>query len=176
MDTLILRPWSAEDLDLLRVANTAEMTAHLNGAETEQQLIERNQRYLRLWDEGEARSFVIEDADRRALGSIAFWKTDWREEPAFEAGWFVVPEAQGHGVASRAVRMLIDDARDHRGERRYLTAFPSVTNPGSNALCRRAGFELVGSVAGSFRGAELIMNEWVFDLEASRYGEASNTI
>nr|WP_201469867.1 GNAT family N-acetyltransferase [Microbacterium hydrocarbonoxydans] len=175
MDTLILRPWSADDLDLLRVANTAEMTAHLNGSETEQQLIERNQRYLRLWGEGSARMFVIEGDERRALGSIGCWKTDWRDEPAWEAGWFVVPEAQGRGVASRALRMLIDDLRDYRGDRRHLTAFPSVTNPGSNALCRRSGFEMVGSITDTFRGAELTMNEWVFDLEAPRYGEASKT-
>lgn len=175
MDTLTLRPWSAEDLELLRVANTAEMTAHLNGRETEQQLIERNQRYLRLWGEGEAWMFVIEDDDRRALGSVGFWKTDWRDQPAWETGWFVVPEAQGHGVASRALRMLIDDVRTHRDGRRYLTAFPSVTNSGSNAVCRRAGFEMVGAITDTFRGAELTMNEWVFDLEAPRYREASET-
>lgn len=167
METLTLRRWSADDLGLLRIANTAEMTAHLNGIETEQQLIERNERYLRLWRAGEARMFVIEDEHRRAVGSIGFWHADWRGESALEAGWFVVPDAQGGGVASRALRLLIEDVREHRGGRRFLVAFPSVTNPGSNGVCRRAGFELVGTFTEEFRGAELVMNEWVLDLRKS---------
>lgn len=166
METLTLRRWSADDLGLLRIANTAEMTAHLNGVETEQQLIERNERYLRLWRAGEARMFVIEDEHHGAVGSIGFWHVDWRGESALEVGWFVVPEAQGHGVASRALALLVDEARAHRDGRRFLTAFPSVENPGSNGLCRRGGFELVGTIAETFRGSELTMNEWVLDLEA----------
>lgn len=164
MDALTLRPWSAGDLDLLRLANTPEMTAHLNGIESEQQLLDRHARYLRLWESGEARMFVIQDEDRRSLGSIGFWNVQWRDEPALETGWFVVPDAQGRGVASRALRLLIDDAREHRGGRRLLTAFPSTQNAGSNGVCRRNGFEMVGTVTDTFRGAELTMNEWVLDL------------
>ncbi|WP_447912873.1 hypothetical protein [Microbacterium phyllosphaerae] len=54
----------------------------------------------------------------------------------------------------------------HRDGRRFLTAFPSVENPGSNGLYRPGGFELVGTIAETFRGTELTMNEWVLDLEA----------
>lgn len=168
METITLRPWSVDDIGLLRLANTAEMTAHLNGRETEEQLAARSARYLRLRKTGEARMFVIEDDATQAVGSIGHWKTEWRDEPALETGWFVVPAAQGRGIASRALRLPIDDARVHRDGRRFLTAFPSVTNPGSNALCRRGGFELVGSVTATFRAAELTVNEWVFDLESDR--------
>lgn len=165
METITLRPWSADDISLLRLANSGEMTAHLNGPETEEQLAARSARYLRLRATGEARMFVIEDDATREVGSIGHWMTEWRGEPALETGWFVVPEAQGRGIASRALRLLIDDARVHRDGRRFLTAFPSVTNAGSNALCRRGGFALVGSITETFRGAELTMNEWVLDLE-----------
>lgn len=164
MDALTLRRWSAGDLELLRRANTPEMTAYLNGVETERQLLDRNARYLRLWVVGEARMFVIEDGEQRPLGSIGFWRVEWRGEPAFETGWFVVPEAQGRGVASRALGLLIDDVREHRAGRRFLTAFPSVENAGSNGVCRRSGFEMVGTFTDTFRDAELTMNEWVLDL------------
>ncbi|WP_341957585.1 GNAT family N-acetyltransferase [Microbacterium sp. LWH13-1.2] len=166
MQNLTLRRWSADDLGLLRIANTPEMTAHLNGEETEEQLFERNERYLRLWRAGEARMFVIEDEHDRAVGSIGFWHAAWRGAPALETGWFVVPEAQGHGVASSALSLLVDDARAHRDGRRFLVALPSVENPGSNGLCRRGGFELLGTITETFRGSELTMNEWVLDLEA----------
>lgn len=142
------------------------MTRHLNGVETEEQLIERNERYLRLGEAGQARNFVIEDPQHRVLGSIGAWHVEWHGQPAWETGWFVVPDAQGRGVASGALALLISELRQHRDGRRYLTAYPSTTNPGSNGVCRRGGFELIGTTSGSFRGAQLIMNEWAFDLDS----------
>lgn len=140
------------------------MTAHLNGPETEELLLDRHARYLRLIETGEARMFVIE-SDGQPLGSIGHWTTRWREEDALETGWFVLPEAQGQGVAGRALGLLIEDAREHAGGRRHLVAFPQTTNPPSNALCRSAGFRLAGSSTATFRGADLTMNEWVLELE-----------
>ncbi|WP_091031188.1 GNAT family N-acetyltransferase [Microbacterium oxydans] len=166
MESLRLRLWSENDLELLHAANTPEMTAHLNGPETEEQVVERQARYLRLVASGEARMFVIEDAAGASLGSIGYWRMDWRDEPALETGWFVRPEAQGRGVASKALALLIDDARAHRGDRRFLTAFPGVDNPASNGVCRRNGFALVGTKTEEFRGADLSENEWVLDLSS----------
>lgn len=167
MAGLSLRLWVAEDLPLLRAANTPAMTAHLNGPESEPELLARHERYLRLLDAGEARMFVIEEEGGRALGSIGYWKVDWREAPAWESGWFVLPEAQGAGVAARAVRLLIDDLRERHDSRGPLLAFPSIDNPASNAVCRRSGFELRGTMTEMFRGAELTCNEWALDLIAA---------
>jgi RimJ/RimL family protein N-acetyltransferase len=172
MDTLRLRRWSEDDLGLLQAANTPEMTAHLNGPETEQQVIDRQAKYLRLWKEGTARTFVIVDEQGQPLGSIAHWGAEWRDQPVREAGWFVLPEAQGRGVSSRAIELLIEDVREHRGDARYLTAYPSVDNAASNGVCRHGGFELMGTKTDEFRGAELTFNEWVLDLE--RVGPAAS--
>lgn len=166
MDSLRLRLWSENDLELLHAANTPAMTAHLNGPETADQIVARHARYLRLVASGEARMFVIEDDAGASLGSIGYWRMDWRDEPALEAGWFVRPEAQGRGVASKALALLIDVARAHRGDRRFLTAFPGVDNPASNGVCRRNGFALVGTKTEEFRGADLSENEWVLDLSS----------
>ncbi|MEV7632250.1 GNAT family N-acetyltransferase [Microbacterium sp. NPDC089318] len=163
MASISLRLWSDGDLPLLHLANTSEMTEHLNGPETEQQLTERHKRYLRLCSTGEARMFVILD-EERPVGSIGYWRIDWRGQPAFETGWFVLPEAQGRGVASDALAAVIPDAREHRDERRMLTAFPGVDNPASNGVCRRNGFTLTGTFTEIFREKELTMNEWVLDL------------
>jgi RimJ/RimL family protein N-acetyltransferase len=163
MASTSLRLSSDADLPLLRQANTPEMTAHLNGPETEQQLIARHERYLRHVASGESRLFVIVDGGH-PVGSIGYWKTDWRDQPAFETGWFVLPEAQGRGIASAALAAVVPDAREHRDERRMLTAFPGVDNPASNGVCRRNGFTLVGTLTELFREKELTMNEWVLDL------------
>lgn len=165
MTALLLRPWSAEDLPLLTQANTPTMTAHLNGPESEQELVDRHARYLRLGESGEARMFVIED-DGVPLGSIGWWNVDWRGSAALETGWFVLPEAQGRGAASEALALLVVDAREHRAGRRFLTAFPGAENAASNGVCRRNGFALVGTITETFRGGELVMNEWMLDLGA----------
>lgn len=163
MASISLRLWSDVDLPLLRQANTPEMTEHLNGPETEQQLIARHERYLRHVASGESRLFVIADGEH-PVGSIGYWKTAWHDQPALETGWFVLPEAQGKGVASAALAAMIPDAREHRDERRMLTAFPSVDNLASNGVCRRNGFTLVGTLTEVFREKELTMNEWALDL------------
>lgn len=64
----------------------------------------------------------------------------------------------------RALGLLLDDARQHCAERQFLTALPPVENAGSNEVCRRAGFEMVGTVTPELRGAPLTMNEPVLDL------------
>lgn len=165
MTHLTLRRWSESDLPLLHRANTPEMTAHLNGPETEEQIADRHARYLRLGASGEARNFVITERGE-AVGSIAYWRTEWRDEPALEAGWFVLPEAQGRGIASAALALMIDDARRHRDGRRMLMACPGADNAASNGVCRRNGFTLVGTQTDTFRGGAFTFNEWVLDLAA----------
>lgn len=171
METLALRLWQNDDLPLLHRANSPEMTAHLNGPETVAQVEDRHTRYLGYLESGEARMFVIL-LGGVAVGSIGYWKVRWREQDAWETGWFVLPEAQGHGVAARALALLIDDARRRtdEGGRHVLVAFPGVENPGSNAVCRRAGFAHVGTLSGVFREQTLEMNEWALDLGAPGIG------
>lgn len=167
MEPLALRLWQNDDLPLLHRANSPEMTAHLNGPETIEQVEDRHARYLGYLETGEARMFAIL-LGGVAVGSIGYWKVTWREQEAWETGWFVLPEAQGHGVAARALALLIDDARGRVAEsgRRMLVAFPGVDNPASNAVCRRAGFAHVGTMTGLFREQSLEMNEWALDLGA----------
>ncbi|WP_433675954.1 GNAT family N-acetyltransferase [Microbacterium gorillae] len=167
MNHLHLRLWSPDDVPLLRAANSPEMTAHLNGPESDHQLTERHERYLRLNATDEARMFVIVDEDGHPLGSIGYWPIEWRGEAAWETGWFVLPDAQGQGVASQALGLLIDDARSHPAGPRPLVAFPGVDNPASNGVCRRRGFTLAGTVTEQFRGSTLAVNEWVLELAST---------
>lgn len=166
MADIALRLWSDQDLWMLHRANTAEMTAHLNGPETDAEVADRHARYLRYVETGEARMFVILQK-ARAVGSIGYWHLHWNEQDVFETGWFILPEAQGHGLTRRALALLLDDVRLHRGDRRLLVAFPETDNPASNAVCRGSGFRLRGTTTATFRGADLVMNEWVLDLADS---------
>ncbi|MDY0907958.1 GNAT family N-acetyltransferase [Microbacterium sp. CFBP9034] len=159
---ITLTRWGQGDLPVLERANTPEMTAHLGGPETPEQVLERHARYLRLNDSGEACMMRI-DVDGEPAGGIGYWQTEHDGTPAFETGWSVEPRWQGHGVAKEALRQLVRlVAAD--GRRELLVAYPGVDNPASNALCRSAGFEHRGSATMPWRGGELTFNTWVLDV------------
>jgi RimJ/RimL family protein N-acetyltransferase len=152
--------WSDEDLALLRRINTPQMRAHVGGAETEDQLLLRHRRYLAL-DNGQV--FRVE-VGGEAVGSVAYTSRTWQGEGVYEAGWNVLPEYQGRGLAVAAVRAVIEVARAD-GRHRWLHAFPSVDNVPSNAVCRRAGFELVGETDFEYPpGRFMRSNDWRYGL------------
>jgi RimJ/RimL family protein N-acetyltransferase len=74
----------------------------------------------------------------------------------------VLPEFQGQGYATRAVRALLERARAD-GRWGHVHAFPGITNAASNALCRSVGFTFVGERNVTFAGRELRTNQWTID-------------
>jgi RimJ/RimL family protein N-acetyltransferase len=164
---ITLRPWQAGDVGILHRSNTPAMTKHVGGPETDEAVEARQLRYMRMWETGEARMFAIiesrKGADEEGVGGVGWWLATWHDQPVYEAGWGVVPEAQGRGVARAAVSLLIADARSH-ADRRLLTAFPSVANGASNRLCSGAGFHNHGIESFPFRGTTLTVNAWALEL------------
>ncbi|WP_394289166.1 GNAT family N-acetyltransferase [Microbacterium sp.] len=159
--TVTIEPWGDGDLPLLERMNTPEMTAHLGGPESAEDLERRQARYLRVADTG-GRMFRIE-VDGEPAGGIGYWESDEDGIPVYEAGWSVVPEHQRVGVAGAALRLLIAAVR-RDGRRALLTAYPGVDNAASNALCARAGFEVRGEGREPWRGGELHFRIWALDL------------
>ncbi|MHC3424503.1 MULTISPECIES: GNAT family N-acetyltransferase [unclassified Streptomyces] len=160
---LSLSPWSEGDVDLLRASNTAAMTEHLGGPETEEQLLSRHRRYLDPEANGTMFRIVLLPGGE-AVGSTGFWEHEWDGEAAYETGYAILPEFQGRGLAVAATRAVVDAARAD-GAHRYLYAFPSVHHTASNAVCRKAGFELVGDSEFEYPKGNLIRsNVWRADL------------
>ncbi|MFD7913819.1 GNAT family N-acetyltransferase [Streptomyces sp. NPDC059752] len=152
-----LEPWSAGDFWLLERKNEPAMTQFLGGPEPAAKLADRQRRYeaLSAREPAAGRMFRIAwtpaaegpDGDRRTegVGSVGFWERQWRGEPVYEAGWGVLPEFQGHGLAVAALTELLMYVRTH-GSRDSVHAFPGTDHPASNAVCRRAGFTYLGDV------------------------------
>ncbi|MGW0551926.1 GNAT family N-acetyltransferase [Streptomyces altiplanensis] len=165
--TVRLEPWSEGDLGLLRRANAPEMTEHVGGPETEEQVLARHRRYVNRDGTHNGRMFrVVLLPDGGAVGTIGFWSQTWHGGAVYETGWSVLPEFQGRGVATAAAAATIASARAEGGHR-FLHAFPSVGNPASNALCRKAGFELAGPCDFEFPpGSIMRCNDWRLDLTA----------
>ncbi|WP_308797434.1 GNAT family N-acetyltransferase [Agromyces silvae] len=144
MSDVALRPWAADDLETLRRANAPEMMTYLGGPETEEQLVARHERYLRLGSEGAAWMFRIVTPDHpEGVGTIGYWRHEHHGEPAFETGWAVESAYQGRGFATAALRLAVADAA-HREPGTPVYAYPRVANAASNAICRKAGFTLEG--------------------------------
>lgn len=163
MTDVTLAPWAPQHLPLLIAANTAPMTRHLGGPESDEEIRRRHQRYLRLDGSEGARMYAIQ-ADGEPAGGIGFWPIDHDGEAAYETGWNVLPRWQGKGVAGTAVRALIPLIADEAPPRERLFAYPSVDNAASNALCRGAGFDDLGERDVPFRGVVLRTRVWALAL------------
>jgi RimJ/RimL family protein N-acetyltransferase len=152
--TVAILPYAATDFGLLSAANSAAMTEHLGGPESPEKLAHRHRRYL-----AETGMFRIEFDDQPA-GIVGYWGREWNGEAVCEAGWLVLPEFQGRGIAVAAVRLVL-----HEVTRTRVHAFPSVAHVVSNAVARKAGFELVGECEFEYPpGRWMRCNDWRIDV------------
>ncbi|MEV1053641.1 GNAT family N-acetyltransferase [Streptomyces sp. NPDC049887] len=165
-----IEPWSEGDFELLRALNAPELTEHLGGPEPEGRLAERHRRYVALsaGRSGAGRMYrVVLTAGGEPVGSIGFWERTWRGGEVYETGWSVLPGFQGRGIATAATPAVAAEARAAHRHRR-LHAFPSVDNAPSNAVCRKAGFSLIGECDFEYPpGTPLRCNDWCLDLGGS---------
>jgi RimJ/RimL family protein N-acetyltransferase len=160
-----LAPWDQGDLALLvKLNGDPEVMRHLGGPETPAKLAERQGRY----EEADSKQFkIVDDATGEGVGWVGYWAREWRDEAVFEVGWSVLPAFQGRGLASRATAALLAIASADGG-RRFVHAFPSVENAGSNAICRKLGFTLLGACDFEYPpGSPMRCNDWRFDLAAT---------
>ncbi len=164
-----LEPWGEEDLPLLRrLTGDPAMMEHLGGAESEAKLAERQARYTAPQDPAVTGTFrVVETAGGEPAGWVGYWGHSRHGATVYEIGWSVLPEFQGRGIARAAALETIALARAQQ-RHRYMHAFPSVANPASNAVCRAAGFTLLGEVDLEYPpGTVMRCNDWRVDLFAS---------
>jgi RimJ/RimL family protein N-acetyltransferase len=159
-----LEAWTETDLSLLRATNTQEMMEHLGGPETESQVLDRHRRYLELGDPGAGQMFAVALPDGQQSGVIGYWERSWRDSLTYETGWSILPAFQGRGIATAAARAVAVLARaEHRHS--HLHAFPAVDHPASNAICRKAGFTLLGEADIEYPpGSIMRCHEWRLDL------------
>lgn len=153
-----IRSWNEGDLSLLKSMNTQEMWEHLGGPETEAKVLKRHNRYMESAP-GKTQMFVIMYG-AYGVGSVGYWQRQWNAEEVFEVGWFVLPEYQGRGVATRATSALLR-LLSAESPRAVVHAFPSISNPASNAICRKLGFSLLGETEFEFPiGSWIKCNDW----------------
>jgi len=161
---LHLRPWAEGDFPLMeKLLGDPAMTEHLGGPETPDQLAKRQKRYVEFTDPASTQMFAILLATE-PVGSVGYWEKEWQGEMIYEMGWSVLPNFQGQGIAVRATLAALAKLR-LLALHRFVHAFPSVENPPSNAVCRKAGFSLIGEVEFEYpKGHLMRCNDWRLDL------------
>jgi RimJ/RimL family protein N-acetyltransferase len=158
-DHIELTPWSADDHALLHALNSDPVQmAHVGGTETDEKIANRHAKYAR--DPHQLRISV----DGEPAGWVGFWEREWEGERIYEIGWSVLRTFQGRGVATRATLLALDAARATDGPR-VVHAFPNTDNAPSNAVCRRAGFRLLGEAEFEYPPGNFErVNDWRIDL------------
>ena len=163
---VLIQPWSESDLVLLqKLLGDPEMTAHLGGPESSEQILRRHQRYLHLPEDGTDHMFrIVSGPGGEGVGNVGYWRKTWREQAVYEIGWLVLTAYQGRGIATKAAAAAIEHAR--QGPRyQFMHAFPSVENPASNAICRKLGFTLMEEHQVEYPpGHSMTVNDWRLDL------------
>ena len=140
------------------------MTEHLGGPESPDKIRSRHARYVGVGDTPGRMFVIVVGPDAVPAGSIGYWEHVWQGETVWETGWSVLPEFQGQGLASRATALTVELAAAE-GTHRSIHAFPSVDNGPSNAVCRKAGFRLLGEYDFEYPPGHLMRcNDWALDL------------
>jgi RimJ/RimL family protein N-acetyltransferase len=142
------------------------MMRELGGAVDREEIPRIHRMRVETVSRGEWWFAIVPDPPGSPAGTIGIWESKFREQPIHEIGWMVLPEFQGRGIASEALRMIVERARsDPRFDR--IHAFPAVSNDPSNALCRRAGFTHAEECDVRFRDRPLRCNHWELDVSAA---------
>jgi RimJ/RimL family protein N-acetyltransferase len=160
-----LRDISMDDLDLYEaMATDPAMMSELGGPLPREGLKEKLQGIVDDVETGRIWYFtIIPDGHDAPAGTVCIWDHPWNGETISEIGWMVRTEFQGRGLATEAVRLTLERARQ---QRRWdvVHAFPGVTNGPSNAICRRAGLSMIEEVDYTGFMGVLRCNHWVIDL------------
>jgi RimJ/RimL family protein N-acetyltransferase len=162
---IALLPWDRSGLKLLRGLNTPDQKLHLGGPETEAKLLDRQTRYLTYHRPGEVEMLRVA-VDGVVAGSVGYWEREETGGAAYEAGWEILPAFHGKSIGSRATAALLARLQPV-ARHRFVYAYPTPENAGSNGICRRLGFELTG--VGDFeypRGVFSPHNVWRLDLQS----------
>lgn len=144
------------------------MMRHLGGTQSRELILAAHRRYQATAVAGQGCMFkILVGPSREVAGSVGYWETTWGDEPVYETGWGVFPEHQGRGIAGRAAALVIARARSEK-KRRFVHAFPPVTNIASSAICRTLGFTNLGECDFEYpRGHALRCHDWCLDLFAN---------
>lgn len=119
-ERLTLRATQLADFEAWAAYFASPRSAHEGGPYSRDQAYRIWASDVALWQLRGYGPFGVEDRDTKAyLGDVGIYQA--AEYPAPELGWFVVPQAEGRGIAFEAAQAVLDWLR-------ATTDWPHVTN------------------------------------------------
>jgi RimJ/RimL family protein N-acetyltransferase len=156
-----LEMMTGEDVGLrVRLETDPQVMAGLGGPRLREAIERAHVKSLALAAEGRCWPLkIIPDGGTSPAGGVDVFESSHEDEAIYEIGWMILPEFQNRGIASQAVREVLEKAR---GERMFgqIHAFPAVTNGPSNKICEKNGFMNLGECEVEFAGRGLRCNHW----------------
>jgi RimJ/RimL family protein N-acetyltransferase len=161
-----LRDITPDDLPLYEgFYGDPRMMKHLGGAWPKERIPQKLRQNLEVVEAGTAWIYKVVESEQ-AAGLVCIWEHEWRGEQVNELGWAILPALQGRGLATRAVRAMLDKAR-REGRWDIIHALPAPDNAPSNGVCRNAGFTLIEECEVEWNGRVLRCNHWLLDLRST---------
>jgi RimJ/RimL family protein N-acetyltransferase len=160
-----LETMTEKDVELrVRLETDPQLMAELGGPRPREAIERAHAKSLALAAEGRCWPLkIIPDGGSSPAGGVDVFESSHEDEAIYEIGWMILPEFQNRGIASQAVREVLERAR---GVRKFgqIHAFPAVTNGPSNKICEKNGFTNLGECDVEFAGRGLRCNHWRIDL------------
>ena len=160
-----LEMMTEEDVELrVQLETDPQMMAELGGPRPREAIERAHAKSLALAVEARCWPLkIIPDGGSSPVGGVDVFESSHEDGAIYEIGWMILPEFQNRGIASQAVREVLEKVR---GERKFgqIHAFPAVTNGPSNKICEKNGFTNLGECEVEFAGRGLRCNHWRIDL------------
>jgi len=143
--------------------NTPEQKRYLGGPESEAKLRDRHSRYLTYHLPGDVEVLRVR-ADGEIVGAVVYWSRQETGETIYEIGWEMLAAHGGRGLGTAAAGAALKRLQPVAAHR-YVYAYPTPDNGGSNGMCRKLGFELLGTADFEYPiGTVSPHNIWRLDL------------
>lgn len=153
MTSMKLEMMAEEDVKLrVRQEIDPQMMAELGGPRPREAIERAHAKSLALAAEGRCWPLkIIPDGASSPAGGVDVFESSHDDEAIYEIGWMILPEFQNRGIASQAVREVLEKAR-MEWKFGQIHAFPAVTNGPSNKICEKNGFTNLGGARSSSPG------------------------
>lgn len=129
MTSMKLEMMAEEDVKLrVRQETDPQMMAELGGPRPREAIERAHAKSLALAAEGRCWPLKITpDGASSPAGGVDVFESSHDDEAIYEIGWMILPEFQNRGIASQAVREVLEKAR-MEWKFGQIHAFPAVTN------------------------------------------------
>ena len=168
-ERIILRRYRPEDADdLYRYLGTDPAMYEYSGWNpyaTPEMARETVQSFINRYDDERTYSWVM-DIDDVIVGTIGAY--DYHDD-RIEVGFSVVPGWQGRGLATAALRKVLEYLTENEGIS-CVTAWCAAENTGSRKVLEKAGMRLISEEKGGLQVGDRVYDKLVYAYEAGLNG------